>query len=259
MENILNSFILIFKYFRIYSLKKFFGTKLGVLWHFIQPIFLITIYTFVFSFIFKFKLPGFENNFSYTIWLILGLGVWFSMSESILLGSNFITEFKNLIKNQSVRIDLLLISVSLIGFFQLFVTITFVIIANVLIEGDINLFYLNLILLFLLQAVLIIGLNFFISPFVILYRDLGLILPNILMIVLFLTPIIYPLDVLPDLLQKFTLFNPFYLIVDLYRQVIFDISFNFSIICKLIFIDALIFTLGFLFFKKIQYFLIESI
>jgi lipopolysaccharide transport system permease protein len=51
-------------------------------------------------------------------------------------------------------------------------------------------------------------------------RDLGLALPNLLTILMFSTPIFYPIQSLPIVLQRVTQFNPFYIVVESYRAVL---------------------------------------
>jgi lipopolysaccharide transport system permease protein len=51
-------------------------------------------------------------------------------------------------------------------------------------------------------------------------RDLSIGLPNILTIIMFITPIFYPLESLPPLLQSLSFANPFYLLIDAYRGVL---------------------------------------
>jgi lipopolysaccharide transport system permease protein len=53
-------------------------------------------------------------------------------------------------------------------------------------------------------------------------RDFGIILPNLLIIILFSTPIFYPVEALPSLLAKFMMFNPVYIIAAAYRDVLLD-------------------------------------
>ncbi len=70
-------------YLRIMFRDRFIGSSLGVIWAIASPVFLLGIFTFVFGFVFRAKLPGAETSLSYVIWLISGYGPWLSISEGI--------------------------------------------------------------------------------------------------------------------------------------------------------------------------------
>ena len=53
-------------------------------------------------------------------------------------------------------------------------------------------------------------------------RDLSVALPNVLTMVMFATPIFYPIESLPGPLQQVSRFNPFYILVSAYRAVLLD-------------------------------------
>jgi lipopolysaccharide transport system permease protein len=69
-------------------------------------------------------------------------------------------------------------------------------------------------LLFAFTAALGLGL----SVLVTFYRDIGVALPNILMVILFATPILYPLEVTHPILAKLAVWNPLYIIAEWVRD-----------------------------------------
>lgn len=68
-----------------------------------------------------------------------------------------------------------------------------------------------------LQFLFVISLGIWLSAINVFVRDLSLALPNLLTIILFITPIFYPIESMPALVQKLMFMNPFYLIADAYR------------------------------------------
>ena len=60
---------------------KYLGTTLGGFWGVAQPLLMLAVYTFVFGFVFKARLPGADTTFAYAIWLISGYGPWMSIAE----------------------------------------------------------------------------------------------------------------------------------------------------------------------------------
>ncbi len=68
-----------------------------------------------------------------------------------------------------------------------------------------------------LQVALVASLGCFLSASIVFVRDVGIALPNLLTIVLFMTPIFYPIESLPRLMRLFSHGNPSYFFVEGYR------------------------------------------
>jgi lipopolysaccharide transport system permease protein len=73
-----------------------------------------------------------------------------------------------------------------------------------------------------LHLVFVSGIGLFLSALNVFIRDTALALPNILTLVLFSSPIFYPLKVYPHFLQPYLSLNPFYVIAACYRAPIVD-------------------------------------
>ena len=107
--------------------RKYLGSTLGIIWAFINPLMLMFTYIFVFAFIFKSRIPGSESTFSYSIWIISGLGPWLAIVESILNGSNSVDQNKNIIKNVNIKLELIILSSIFTSIVALIITIFLVI------------------------------------------------------------------------------------------------------------------------------------
>jgi lipopolysaccharide transport system permease protein len=70
----------------------------------------------------------------------------------------------------------------------------------------------------LFQFVFITGIGLCLAAVNVFVRDTALVLPNVLMIVLFSSPIFYPLSEFPGVLQGVLQFHPFQVIAEGYRQ-----------------------------------------
>jgi lipopolysaccharide transport system permease protein len=69
----------------------------------------------------------------------------------------------------------------------------------------------------LLQFLFIISVGFFLSAIQVFVRDFGIVLPNLMMAILFTSPIFYPYDSMPGVLKLIASANPFYILVEGYR------------------------------------------
>lgn len=215
----------IWNFFRMFLRDRFMGSKLGSFWAIANPLMMLGIYTFVFAFVFKSKLPGAETTLSYALWLIAGFGPWLAMSEAITSAANSIHGNAGLVKNMAFKTECLPIAAVMVGLVPLLVSIAFLAVLMV-IEGHAPTWHAvgvipAILMLFGFTAAIGLGL----APLVTFFRDIGVALPNLLMIILFATPILYPTEATPALLAKLSAWNPFYIIAQWVRDPLINHTF----------------------------------
>ena len=211
---------LAFNLFKVNVKDRYLGSSLGGFWAIANPLFMLALYTFVFGFVFKVRLPGAETTLGYVIWLISGYGPWIAMNEAIMSSTTSVVSSAGVVKNMAFKTELLPISAAFIGLISLGVSLCFLLILT-MVDGNAPSWHIVwLPLIVALQFFLIVSLGLWLSVINVFVRDLSLALPNLLTIIMFMTPIFYPLESMPMLVQKLSLWNPFYLIAEAYRGVI---------------------------------------
>ena len=70
-------------FFRMLLRDKVLGSSLGMIWAVANPLLMLGIFTFVFGFVFKSRLPGAESSLGFVIWLVSGYGPWLAISEGL--------------------------------------------------------------------------------------------------------------------------------------------------------------------------------
>ncbi|MEQ8612615.1 MAG: ABC transporter permease [Gammaproteobacteria bacterium] len=232
---------------------RFLGSSLGLFWAVLSPILMLAIFTFVFGFVFRSKLPGAETSITFVIWLISGYGPWLSISESIMTSTNSILGSAGLIKNLKIKSELLSIAGTLMGVVPLVVAISYLAVLLIISGNSPSVYWLVLPLIIAIQFVFVAGVGLFFSALAVFWRDLTHMLPNALMMVMFSTPIFYPITAFPKLLQNVTLFNPIYLISEWYRQpLIYDAFPPTWTLLYLIFSATTSYYCGLYFFKRVS-------
>lgn len=199
---------------------KYLGTSLGSLWGIANPLMMMATFTFVFGYVYKVKLPGAEtpSPLAYAIWLISGYGPWISISESIIAAATSVTGASGIVKNLAIKLELLPLASALTGLLPLFVGLGFLVVL-MLADGQAPSWHALLLpVLVVLQAMLVIAIGFLVAALTVFFRDLSYALPNLLTVVLFATPIFYPIDSMPRMLKWLTGFNPFYILANAYRE-----------------------------------------
>ena len=199
---------------------RYLGSALGSFWAVANPLFMLGLYTFVFGFVFKVRLPGADTTLGYVIWLIAGYGPWIATTEAIMASTTSVVGAAGVVKNMAFKTELLPISASFVGLISLAVSLCFLLILAT-VSGNIpdwRVVWLPVIVA--LQFFLLVAIGLWLSAINVFVRDLSISLPNILTILMFVTPIFYPLESLPAVLQKISFANPFYVIADGYRGVL---------------------------------------
>ena len=199
---------------------RYLGSSLGSYWAIVNPLLMLAIFTFVFGFIFKIRLPGSDSTLAYAVWLISGYGPWIATNEAIMASSISVTGAVGIVKNMAFKSELLPIAAAFVGLISLVVSFCFLLILMIF-DGNYPTWH-----IFLLPIV--VGAHFFImisigiwlSAINVFVRDLTQTLPTLLTIVLYLTPIFYAFESMPKFIQQISFINPLYQIADSYRRIL---------------------------------------
>ena len=79
------------------------------------------------------------------------------------------------------------------------------------------------------------------------------VLPNLLTIIMFMTPIFYPIESMPGIVREFSIFNPFYILADAYRTAILQHGQpRLDLLACLFVLDVVIFLSGLTAFRRVK-------
>ena len=171
------------------------GSVLGFLWSLANPLLLLAVYTFVFSVVFKARSQGADP---YALFLVSGLFPWIWTSTSTLEGAMSLVASSGLIRKAVFPAELIpMVSVfsNLVHFlFALPIVFTALVAGRLLgyPVGGISAIALPAIVL--LHLPLVAGLALGFSALTVHFKDVRDLLGNLLTLMFFLTPILFPLD-----------------------------------------------------------------
>lgn len=176
------------------------GSVLGFLWSLANPLLLLAVYTFVFSVVFQPRAAGADP---YALFVVCGLFPWIWLSTSLLEGSTSLSANSGLLRKAVFPAELLPMVVVLANLVHLLLAIP--ILAVALATGWV-LGYpvggpaaLAMPAIILLQLPTVAGLALAVAALNVHFRDVRDIVSNLLNILFFLTPVLYPLDALGHL------------------------------------------------------------
>jgi len=201
---------------------RFIGSATGWIWLIVTPLLLLAVYAFVFGVIFRARVPeGFELPF--WAWLAVALWPWLAFSEGLQRAAGSIQQHAALISKVAIPRHLL-VSSSVCAVFILH-AIGFVVVLLVIQGMAADIHWLAVPYALLLLAMLYgfaLGLGFLLASVQVFVRDLEQLLPTALMFWFFLTPIIYPPQLLPEAARNLLVLNPMTWWVEELRAALFS-------------------------------------
>ena len=193
------------------------GTVLGFAWLLVQPLFMLGLYTLVFSEVLQVRFNAQVSNTNFALCVFTGLLAFNAFSEVLTRSTHVISERRDLLLNTalpswvlpiipvavSVALELLSCLVLLV---VLWLTHTF---------NPLSLaFYLPFLLI---RIIFSLAAAYSLAVLGVFLRDLRQLVPAILTVLLFVSPILYPLELIPESLRPLYQWNPLAQLVEAYR------------------------------------------
>lgn len=184
------------------------GSVLGFFWSFVNPLLLLSIYTFVFTVV----MPGARGTGvePYALFLFCGILPWSWFSSSLLDAAGVLITGGNLIKKVLFPAEVLPIVSVLAGLvhfaFGLPILAAFLVYYRAPVHLPDLLWFPVIVVV---QLLLTTGLALLVSALTVHFRDVRDLLQNLLMLLFFATPILYPLSFVPARYRPIIELNPF--------------------------------------------------
>ena len=202
---------------------RYLGSLLGKFWNILSPLAMILIYTFVFSIVMGARLGGVaENNrFAFVIYLCAGLLPWNAAAEIITRGTRGFLDNAHLIKKVAFPIEIIpsiVAGTAALNFLIALAIYSVVYIAAGFMPTE------HVVLLpfaILLQFVFTCGVVMVTSVANVYYRDVENIVGIMMMVLFWVTPIVYQISMVPEKFRIFIYLNPFYYFVSIYQDLLF--------------------------------------
>lgn len=198
---------------------KYRNSLLGAAWNIINPLAMIVVYTVIFSQLMRAKLPGVESAYAYSIYLCAGVITWGLFAEITSRSQSMFLDNANMLKKLSFpRITLPLIVVLnavlnfaiILGLFFVFLLIS---------DAWPGWVSLALVPILLIQIILASGLGMVLGVLNVFFRDVGQFFGIFLQFWFWLTPIVYPANILPQSVKAWLALNPMYPLINSYQGI----------------------------------------
>ncbi|MFT0212202.1 ABC transporter permease [Pseudomonas sp. F1_0610] len=199
---------------------RFARSRLGGLWMIIHPLAQVAIYALILSNVLAAKLPGIDNPYAYALYLTAGITAWSLFAEIVGRCLTLFIDNGNLMKKMRFpRITMPAITTGscLLNYSLLLLS---VLVVFALLGHTPGIEALWLFPLTIITVMLALGVGLILGVINVFVRDIGQVTPIVIQTLFWFTPIVYPLEIVPDSLQSVIAYNPMLPIVSAYHDIL---------------------------------------
>lgn len=224
------------------------GAMFGVLWIFLSPLLMLAIFAFVFGQIFQARWPQADNGVPFWILLYGGLIAFNLFAETVSRSPTAVRSYPSYVKKIIFPVEIL--PVVPLGAALVHVVFNLLILIAVLaITGFLHMTILLYPLLLLPLLFFSLGLAWFLAAWGVFIKDMTQIVPVFVQMLLFLSPVFYPISVLPEVLQPFYMYNPIGAVIEACRAAILGGAIPWMAWALALMFSVAAFVLGHVFFR----------
>ena len=193
---------------------KYRNSVLGIIWSLLNPLLMMLILSVVFMALFRNEIPNFP------VYVLIGRIIYQFFSEATSLALESVYSSGHLIKKVYVPKYFFPLSRVCSSFVNLLIAIILLLI--VMAVTGIPFRWINIMALVVLFYLLVIssGIGLLLSAVNVFFRDIKHLYSIVLLMLMYLTPIFYPISIIPDRFMPIIMLNPLYWIVEMFRDVI---------------------------------------
>lgn len=228
------------------------GSFMGILWSFFNPVFMLIVYTFVFSVVFKARWSGgSDSKTEFALILFAGLIVFNLFAECFNRSPTLILSNANYVKKVVFPLEILPWITVGSALFHMIISLAVWMLAYLILFGTPHLSVLLFPLIILPLLLLIMGLTWALASLGVYLRDVAQFIGILTTVLMFLSPIFYPASALPEKYQHLLMLNPLTPAIEYARDVLFWGKLpDFTVLGFYLVGSALIAWLGFVWFQK---------
>lgn len=196
------------------------GSLGGVLWALIHPLFLLSIYTLVFGVVLKTRWDGGGGTFGYALYIFAGLIVFNAFSECLIKAPAMVVGNQNFVKKVVFPLEILPLVSAIVALLHATIGIAVWFLCCMVFFGMPKMTALFFPMIFIAMLPLLLGIGWIFSALGVMLRDTGQIVGIISHVFLFVTPIFYSAESMPEPLRSILIWNPLTLLVGWIRDLL---------------------------------------
>jgi lipopolysaccharide transport system permease protein len=197
---------------------RYIGSTLGLLWSVVNPLAQLAIFTFVFSTVLSVRFGA--SDVPFVLYLAAALFPWLAFQESVLRSATSLVDNAVLVKRVVFPIEVLPVQIALTALVHQLIALALLLCLMIGFGVPPRPAALALPLLVMLQLMLTVGVGWTVAALHVYFRDTAQLLGVVFPMWFYLTPIIYPSQLVPAALRPLLALNPLTALVEAYRDVL---------------------------------------
>lgn len=198
------------------------GSVLGFLWSFLNPVFMLTVYTFVFSVVFKARwgVDGNDSKTQFAVVLFVGMIVHGLFAEVVNRAPSLILANVNYVKKVIFPLEILPVIMMCAALFHGLVSLAVLLIAFFIFNHSLQWTVIFIPLVLLPLVILTLGCAWMLASLGVFIRDVGQTIGIVTTVMMFLSPVFFPVTSLPEVYRPLIMANPLTFIIEQAREVL---------------------------------------
>jgi len=213
---------LLLSYVRKDLKERYVGSVLGFYWSVINPLILLAIYTFLFTVIFKIKFGENSGIGQSALYIFCGMVPWMAFHESVGRSTGILLDNASLIKKVMFPSKILPMYIVISHFVNLLIGFAILIVAAVWSGRPITVYFLLLPIYIFAQFLMTLGFCWLAAAVNVFIRDMAQVIAQFLLMWMYLSPIFYSVEAIPEDIRPYAYFNPMTHLIEGYRDIILN-------------------------------------
>ena len=191
-------------------------SAIGFLWTMLQPLLTMLVLQVAFSALFRFDVPN------YPVYVLAGVLLWNFISQSILAAMNSLRGNAQLLKKVPVPKEVFPIATVASGLVNLLFALAPLLLILVVTGHPLRPSLLFLPVAIVIATVFVLGAGLLLSPLAAFFQDVVEMVGVVMTMLMYLTPVFFPLAIVPERFRWIVRYNPLRVILDVFRVPIYE-------------------------------------
>lgn len=199
------------------------GSAMGLTWSFFHPVFMLIVYTFVFSEIFKSRwggVGGDDSKTQFAVVLFVGMIVLSLFCEVLNRAPSLILSNVNYVKKVVFPIEIMPVIAMGAALFHNLINLCVLLLAFIFFNGYLHWTVVFIPLVLLPLVIVTLGISWMLASLGVFLRDVGQTIGILTTVLMFLSPVFYPVTAVPERFRPFIMANPLTFIIEQAREVL---------------------------------------
>ena len=198
------------------------GSYLGLFWSLLLPLLSLLVFTFFFGVIFKLRWgeQGSDSLSELALILFVGMALYNFLAECLSRSPGLILAHQNYVKNVIFPLEMLPAVMVTSALLTLTATSSVILLLQAMLGGGLTWKVLLLPVMVLPLLLFALGLSWFLAALGVYIRDIQQLIVPLVQLLMFMSPVFYPIDALPESVRYGFQLNPLALVIEQTRGII---------------------------------------